>query len=98
MEAIDACLGNIAAAVGKQGGYLMVTADHGNIEEMLNPDTGEVDTEHSDNPVPFFLLGPPGKKIRLRTDGRISDIAPTILALLGRPQPVSMTGKSLFAR
>ncbi len=95
MQVADACLGRIGAAVSAAGGTLLITGDHGNLEEMLNLTTGEIDTEHSVNPVPFHLIATGQRGVRLRTDGSLGDIAPTILDVLGIPQPAAMTGRSL---
>lgn len=96
MEATDSCLARLETGVLAANGMLVVSADHGNIEEMLNEATGEIDTEHSTNPVPFFLVSQDHSQVSLRTDGILGDIAPTILALLDRPQPHEMTGQSLL--
>jgi 2,3-bisphosphoglycerate-independent phosphoglycerate mutase len=93
-EAVDAGLGAIAAAIREVGGALLVTADHGNAEQMRDPDTGQPHTAHTTNRVPVFLLGgPDGAALH---DGRLADVAPTLLALLGVPQPEAMTGRSLI--
>jgi 2,3-bisphosphoglycerate-independent phosphoglycerate mutase len=94
VETVDTGLGRIAAAVREAGGALLVTADHGNCELMRDPVTGEPHTAHTTNPVPVVLAGGP-KGARL-ADGRLADIAPTLLALLGLPQPAAMTGRSLL--
>jgi 2,3-bisphosphoglycerate-independent phosphoglycerate mutase len=95
VEAVDAGLGEIAEAVRAAGGALLVTADHGNAEEMRDPVTGGPHTAHTLNPVPVLLLGgPPGARLR---DGRLADVAPTLLALLGLPKPEAMSGYSLLA-
>lgn len=96
MEATDSCLARLEEGIRAANGYLIVSADHGNIEEMLNEATGEIDTEHSTNPVPFYLVSEEHIHRELRKDGILGDIAPTILALLDRPQPREMTGQSLF--
>ena len=94
VEAVDAGLGRIAAAIRDTGGALLVTADHGNAEMMRDPVTGGPHTAHTLNPVPVMLLGAPaGTALH---DGRLADIAPTLLALLGLPQPAAMTGRSLM--
>lgn len=94
VEAVDAGLARIAAAIREVGGTLLVTADHGNAEQMLDPATGGPFTAHTTNVVPVVLLGgPPGATL---VDGRLADVAPTLLALLGLPQPVAMTGRSLL--
>jgi 2,3-bisphosphoglycerate-independent phosphoglycerate mutase len=94
VEVIDACLGRIADAVSDTGGVLMITADHGNIEMMRDPQTGEAHTAHTTNPVPLVLVGA-GRDIDLR-GGRLCDIAPTLLDLLHLEQPGEMTGRSLI--
>ena len=94
-EAVDAGLGAIADAVRAAGGALLVTADHGNAEQMRDPLTGQPHTAHTTNRVPVFLMGgPPGAALH---DGRLADVAPTLLALLGVAQPDAMTGRSLLA-
>jgi 2,3-bisphosphoglycerate-independent phosphoglycerate mutase len=95
VEAVDAGLGRIAEAVRRQGGALLVTADHGNCELMRDPETGGPHTAHTTNPVPVLLMGGGGDAAAL-SDGRLADIAPTLLALMGLPQPVEMTGRSLL--
>jgi 2,3-bisphosphoglycerate-independent phosphoglycerate mutase len=92
VETVDTCLGRIADAVAARGGALLVTADHGNAEMMRDPATGQPHTAHTTNPVPVLLMNSPGPL----HDGRLADIAPTLLALLGLPQPAEMTGKALF--
>jgi len=93
VETVDRGLGQIAAAVDKAGGALLFTADHGNCELMRDPKTGGPHTAHTTNPVPVVLVG--GGKVALH-DGRLADIAPTLLKLMGLPQPAEMTGKPLF--
>ncbi len=92
VETVDAGLGRIAAAVEQQGGALLVTADHGNCELMRDPATGGPHTAHTTNPVPVLLMG--GGATALR-DGRLADVAPTLLELMGLKQPREMTGTSL---
>jgi 2,3-bisphosphoglycerate-independent phosphoglycerate mutase len=93
VEAVDAGLGRIAEAVLAQGGALLVTADHGNCEMMRDPVTGGPHTSHTTNPVPVLLAGVPGATLH---DGRLADIAPTLLSLMGLPQPAEMTGQKLL--
>ena len=94
---VDEYLGQIVKAYTRLGGTVLITADHGNVEEMINLKTGEIDTEHSCNPVPFILVNNQLKeKIKLRPGGVLGDIAPTILELLGLVKPKEMTGKSLI--
>jgi 2,3-bisphosphoglycerate-independent phosphoglycerate mutase len=94
---VDGYLGEIVKTYLSAGGTVLITADHGNIEEMINLKTGEIDTEHSTNPVPFILASDRlGNKIKLRSDGVLGDIAPTILELLAIKKPKEMTRKSLI--
>ncbi|MFL6796476.1 MAG: 2,3-bisphosphoglycerate-independent phosphoglycerate mutase [Xanthobacteraceae bacterium] len=95
VEAVDAGLGRIAEAIRRSGGALLITADHGNCEMMRDPETGGPHTSHTTNPVPLLLLG--GGNAGL-TDGRLADVAPTLLELMDLPQPQEMTGRSLLHR
>lgn len=95
-EAVDAGLGRALAALAQVGGAMIVTADHGNCEVMVDPVTGGPHTAHTTNPVPVILVGGPAGA-SLRSGGRLADLAPTLLALMGLPQPAEMTGKSLIA-
>lgn len=100
-EVVDFELGNIIKAVFDSKGIIMITADHGNIEQMVNPLTGEPDTEHTRNPVPFIIVGDKNsttKDINIRNGGILADIAPSILELLGIRQPNEFTGKTLITR
>ncbi len=93
VETVDACLGRLQAAVRRAGGTMLITADHGNAECMRDPETGEPHTAHTLNPVPVLLVnGPPGARL---TDGRLADVAPTLLALMGMERPAEMTGRAL---
>jgi 2,3-bisphosphoglycerate-independent phosphoglycerate mutase len=94
VEAVDANLGRIYQAVRQRGGALLVTADHGNAEQMVDPETGGPHTAHTTNPVPFIIAMQDGR-FRLRNDGALQDISPTVLGLLGLPQPQQMTGHDL---
>jgi 2,3-bisphosphoglycerate-independent phosphoglycerate mutase len=94
VETVDRGLGEIAAAIARAGGALLVTADHGNCELMRDPVSGEPHTAHTLNPVPVVLMGGPAGATL--ADGRLADIAPTLLALMGLPQPAEMTGLSLL--
>ncbi len=96
VETVDACLGRLSAAVEDAGGTLVITADHGNAEMMRDPQTGEPHTAHTLNLVPFIVVNPRRAIARLN-DGRLSDVAPTLLDLLGLPKPAAMTGNSLIA-
>ncbi|MEM8591878.1 MAG: 2,3-bisphosphoglycerate-independent phosphoglycerate mutase [Pseudomonadota bacterium] len=93
-EAVDAGLGEVVAALEEVGGAMIVTADHGNCEVMVDPETGGPHTAHTTNPVPVILFGGP-EGVALR-DGRLADLAPTLLALMGLEQPPEMTGRSLI--
>jgi len=93
-EAVDLGLGRALAALEKMGGAMIVTADHGNCEVMVDPVTGAPHTSHTINPVPVILVGgPPGASLRA---GRLADVAPTLLHLMGLPQPAEMTGQTLI--
>jgi len=95
VETVDACLGRIEAAVRAKGGALLITADHGNAEMMIDPATGGPHTAHTTNPVPFIVVSENGKQFTLRNDGSLRDISPTILGMLDLPEPGEMTGKDL---
>ena len=92
VETVDTGLGRIVEALKRQGGALVVTADHGNCELMKDPETGEPHTSHTTNPVPVVVMNGPSAAIR---DGALSDLAPTLLDLMGLAQPVEMTGHSI---
>jgi 2,3-bisphosphoglycerate-independent phosphoglycerate mutase len=96
VESVDAGVGRIVDATRAAGGAVLVTADHGNCELMKDPATGKPHTAHTLNPVPLLYVNDADTGARLRTGGRICDVAPTMLGLLGLPQPVEMTGKSLL--
>jgi 2,3-bisphosphoglycerate-independent phosphoglycerate mutase len=93
VETVDTGLGRIAAAIEKAGGALVVTADHGNCELMKDPETGGPHTSHTTNPVPVVVMGSGRREI---AEGRLADLAPTLLELMGLAQPQEMTGKSLL--
>jgi 2,3-bisphosphoglycerate-independent phosphoglycerate mutase len=92
VETVDGGLGRIADTITRRGGALLVTADHGNCEMMRDPVTGGPHTSHTTNPVPVVLAGVPGAVLH---DGRLADVAPTLLHLMGLPQPKEMTGRPL---
>ena len=98
VETIDTCVGRVADAVARQRGALLVTADHGNCEMMRDPETGAPHTAHTTNPVPVMLIGAgtTGGGPGTLHDGRLADIAPTLLQLMGLPQPTEMTGRPLL--
>jgi 2,3-bisphosphoglycerate-independent phosphoglycerate mutase len=99
VRAVDASLGRVEAAVAKRGGALLITADHGNAETMRDQLTGQSHTAHTLNLVPVVLAGADRVKARVTlANGRLADIAPTLLELLGLPQPEAMTGRSLLRR
>jgi 2,3-bisphosphoglycerate-independent phosphoglycerate mutase len=93
VETTDACLGQVVEAVERAGGVSLITADHGNAEQMLEADGTSPHTAHTTNPVPLILSQEQGS---LRENGELSDLAPTVLALLGFAQPLQMSGKSLL--
>lgn len=94
VEAIDTCVGRIVEALKNAGGQCLITADHGNAEQMLDTASGQAHTAHTCEPVPLIYAGP--KKIKL-TNGALSDISPTLLALMDLEQPQEMTGQSLVS-
>lgn len=106
VSVIDEEIGRIVKAIGQTETVLMITSDHGNIEQVLNPLTAEAETQHDPNPVPFYLVGPEfkGRKfvnaenLKNETAGILSDVAPTILDVLGLRKPDEMTGQSLTGK
>lgn len=94
VEAVDAVAGQLVEAVVQKGGVAIVTADHGNAEQMIDEETGGPHTSHTTNPVPLFIIG--SRHYSIRSGGILSDVAPTVLELMGLPQPQEMTGKSLL--
>ena len=96
VETVDACLGRVMAAVKKAGGVLLVTADHGNAELMFDEKTGQKHTQHTLNRVPALLFNAP-VRVHSLADGKLADVAPTLLALMGVPLPKEMTGHSLLS-
>ena len=97
VETVDACLGRLEAAVIRAGGALLFTADHGNCDIMRDPETGQPHTAHTLSPVPVVLVNGPADATGLH-DGRLADVAPTLLELLRLPQPEAMTGRTLIDR
>ncbi len=93
VEAVDTCLGRLLAALEKAGGRAFLTADHGNADQMAD-ENGAPFTAHTTNPVPFVAIG--FGDVKLRSGGRLADIAPTMLQAMGLPQPEEMTGRSLL--
>ncbi len=109
VEAVDRALGMIADHTLAKGGVMMMTADHGNAENKINLQTKEKDKEHTTNPVPFLIIGndykgqagaagdaPEGDLSLMQPVGVLADVAPTMLQILGIPQPEEMTGRSLI--
>ncbi|OXY81358.1 2,3-bisphosphoglycerate-independent phosphoglycerate mutase [Oceanimonas doudoroffii] len=92
-EAVDSSIGRVVAALEKVGGEALITADHGNAEQMVNPETGEIHTAHTNLPVPLIYIGRDASPVE---GGRLSDLAPTMLTLMGLDIPPQMTGKPLM--
>jgi 2,3-bisphosphoglycerate-independent phosphoglycerate mutase len=94
VEALDTCLGRVVAAVREVDGEALITADHGNCEQMMDYDSGQVHTQHTTDLVPFIYIG--SRQLTLQpSGGKLADVAPTLLALMGIPQPAEMTGHNL---
>ncbi len=98
VETVDACLGRIEAAVRAKGGAMLITADHGNAEMMIDPATGGPHTAHTTNPVPFIVVAEDAKQFTLKPNGSLRDISPTMLGMLGIDEPNEMTGTDLRVR
>ncbi|QFU00048.1 2,3-bisphosphoglycerate-independent phosphoglycerate mutase [Halomonas sp. THAF5a] len=94
IEAVDACVGRVVEAIQRVGGACLVTADHGNAEQMIHPETGAPQTAHTTFDVPLIYVGP--RPVRLLDDGRLCDIAPTLLTMMDQPVPEEMTGRVLI--
>ncbi len=97
VETVDTCVGKILAQIEKLGGAAIITADHGNADQMVDYDTGEPHTFHTKYPVPFALFGKPFRGLQLGSGGALCEIAPTALEMLNLPQPQLMTGRSLIS-
>ncbi|PYV95992.1 MAG: 2,3-bisphosphoglycerate-independent phosphoglycerate mutase [Acidobacteria bacterium] len=95
VETVDACLGRIEPAVRAKGGALLITADHGNAELMIDPATGGPHTAHTTNPVPLIVVADNKNRFSIKPNGSLRDISPTVLGMLGIPQPKEMTGEDL---
>ena len=93
LETIDECVNRVVEAVESVNGTLLITADHGNAEQMVDYKTGEPHTAHTTNPVPLAIVGIGNRKIK---EGRLADLAPTMLDLMGLEKPEEMTGESLL--
>lgn len=96
-EAVDACVGDLLAAADETGAAVVVTADHGNSDQMFVPETGSPHTAHTLNPVELVIYGKGLEGVTMAPGGRLADIAPTVLQLMGLPQPAAMTGTALFS-
>jgi 2,3-bisphosphoglycerate-independent phosphoglycerate mutase len=96
VETVDACLGRILEAAQQGGARLIITADHGNADLMVDPVTGQPHTAHTTNPVPLVVLDP-DETAPLRSGGALCDVGPTVLALLGLSLPAEITGRDLRA-
>jgi 2,3-bisphosphoglycerate-independent phosphoglycerate mutase len=97
VETVDACLGRIETAVRAKGGAMLITADHGNAEMMIDLATGGPHTAHTTNPVPFIVVAENARQFTLTPNGSLRDISPTMLGILGVEEPKEMTGKDLRA-
>ena len=95
VETVDSCLADIEKAVRQQGGAVLITADHGNAQMMIDPATGGPHTAHTTNPVPFIVVSEDSEQFSLKPDGSLRDISPTVLGMLGLPKPKEMTGNDL---
>ena len=98
VKTVDECVGKVVHAIKEVGGQVMITADHGNAELMIDPDTGGAFTAHTTNPVPFILVADDYKDAKLRQDGILADLAPTMLDLLNLEKPDEMTGSSMIIK
>jgi 2,3-bisphosphoglycerate-independent phosphoglycerate mutase len=98
VETIDAQLGRVYQTLKRVGGSLLVTADHGNAEMMIDPITGGPHTAHTTNPVPFILVSEDASQFNIRPEGSLRDISPTLLGLLGLDKPKQMSGLDLRER
>ena len=95
IEALDGCLGRLVDAITSKDGEMLITADHGNAEQMRGEGTGQAHTAHTSNPVPFIYVGE--RELKLGDSGTLADVAPTMLYLLGLQKPNEMNGHSLAA-
>jgi 2,3-bisphosphoglycerate-independent phosphoglycerate mutase len=95
VEVVDACLGRIESAIRANGGAMLITADHGNAELMVDPATGGPHTAHTTNPVPFIVVSENANQFTMKAGGSLRDISPTVLGMLGVDEPKEMTGRDL---
>ena len=93
VEVLDECIGRVVTATRESGGEVLITADHGNAETMLDPQSHQAHTAHTLNPVPLLYIG---RKARIAEHGALQDVAPTLLTMMGLPQPAEMSGHSLL--
>jgi 2,3-bisphosphoglycerate-independent phosphoglycerate mutase len=94
VEALDVCIGRVKTAVRAAGGDMLITADHGNCEQMQDYESGQVHTQHTTEHVPLIYIG--DRDVKVRSGGRLSDVAPTILSLMELEVPSEMTGENLL--
>ena len=92
---MDECLGRVVNAIEKMGGMALITADHGNADQMVDYESGGAFTAHTTNVVPLVLIGDPNAKLK---PGRLADLAPTLLDMMGLEKPQEMTGESLLEK
>ena len=97
MEAVDECVGKAVVALKEVGGQMFICADHGNAEQLIDPETGEPFTAHTTNQVPFILVNV-DKSYQLRDGGCLADVVPTLIDMMGLEQPAEMSGKSLLVK
>jgi 2,3-bisphosphoglycerate-independent phosphoglycerate mutase len=95
-KVVDECVGKVYDAVMAVGGCGLITADHGNFEQMIDPQTGGPHTSHTIFPVPLYVFGEPFRGAKLRTGGRLADVMPTALTMMGLDVPGEMTGAALL--
>jgi 2,3-bisphosphoglycerate-independent phosphoglycerate mutase len=98
VKVVDECIGRLWKAASAAGMSVLVTADHGNCEMMVDPVTGQPHTAHTLGPVPFILADPDMKGAKLRSEGVLADVAPTALQVMGLPQPKEMKGLGLLVK
>ena len=98
VEVIDECVGKVVKAINEKAGNLIITADHGNCEQMIDYSTGEPHTAHTTNLVPLILVSNCNQNIKLKSEGKLADLAPTILELIGLEKPEEMTGETLLEK